>query len=149
MYLQLPDNEAGIAMAIALKKSGLAIDVAEINTSLQLASVDERMKWTLDCLNKKGVIQNGYDYVWIMQYIHEKHIPSCKLQFKSMNSFHDYIAVYMQQTNIAGLSTLYEYRSYVNGRYPEWTFSDDDDSLERLRRVNVAKRFSILFTQGR
>ena len=82
-------------------------------------------------------------------HIHEKHIPSCKLQFKSMNSFHDYITIYMQQTNIAGLSTLYEYRSYVNGRYPEWTFSDDDDSLERLRRVNVAKRFSILFTQGR
>ena len=52
MYLQLPDNEAGIAMAIALKKSGLAIDVAEINGSLQLASVDERMKWTLDFLDK-------------------------------------------------------------------------------------------------
>ena len=134
-------------MALALQLGGLAL-VAENDSSLQLASVDERMKNALDCMEKEGLMVHKYDYVWIMRYINEEHIKDTGLFFCSVNSYHDYIAAYMCH-QVAGLSTLSHYYCCGEGRFPEWTFTDTKDATERLRRVNIARRFSVLFLRGR
>ena len=78
IHLRLPETKAGKAMAEALQLNGLA-EVVESDSSLQLASVDERMKHTLQCLEQEKTLVHGYDYVWIMRYINEEHIKATGL----------------------------------------------------------------------
>ena len=146
IHLVLPDTEVGRAMAHALLLDGLA-EAVESDNSPQLADVDKRMKHALDCLKKEGLLIHKYDYVWIMRYLNEEHIKDSGLFYISVNSYREYITKYMDH-QVAGLSTLSQYYNYIEGRFPEWTFSDTKDSTERLRRVNVAKRFSALFVKG-
>ena len=135
-------------MALALQLEGMAQAVESDSSSPQLASVDERVKRALDCLKQENILIHKYDYVWIMRYINEEHIKADGLFFFSVKTFRDYVANYMGHPEVAGLSTLSQYYSYGEGRFPEWTFSDTKDADERLRRVNVAKRFAVLFVKG-
>ena len=146
-HLLLPDDEAGKAMAHALQLNGLA-KVVESNDSPQLASVDERMKHTLHCLEQEKTLVHGYDYVWIMRYINEEHIKPTGLFFCSVKSYRDYLTIYLGNVGVAGVSTLSLYYSYGEGRFPEWTFSDTKDATERLRRINIARRFVVVFVRG-
>lgn len=148
IHLVLEDTEAGRLLAQALQQNGCAT-IAESDNSLQLASVDQRMKHALDSLREEKLLRNGYDYVWIMRYINEEHIKGLGLFFNSVNSYLTYVTVYMQHHQIVGLSTLSLYYSCGKGWYPEWTFSDTDDATERLRRVNIARRFAVLFLRGK
>lgn len=134
-------------MAHALQLQGIA-DVVEDDNQPQLASVDERMKHALERLEQEKTLVHGYDYVWIMRYINEEHIKSTGLFFCSVRSYRDYITTYMVNSNVAGVSTLSQYYSCGEGRFPEWTFTDTKDSAERLRRVNVARRFAAIFIKG-
>ena len=117
--------------------------------TVQLPSEVERMKYALDGLKKEGLLIHKYDYVWIMRYINEKHIKELNLFFYSVNSYRDYVITYMGHQQVAGISTLSQYYSCGDGRFPDWTFSDTNDSNEILRRINVARRFAALFVKGR
>lgn len=131
-------------MAEALIKSGLA-EEPENDSSPQLASVDERMRYVLTCLKQENSLKRAYDYVWIMRYINEEHITGMGVYFYSVKSFRDYVTQYLGITDVAGLSTLSRYYSSGKGKHPEWTFTDTKDATERLRRLNVAKRFSVIW----
>jgi hypothetical protein len=146
IHLVLDDTEAGRATAHALELLGIA-KVVEGDSSLQLASVDERMKKTLECLKQEGTLVHGYDYVWIMRYLNEEHLKKTGLFFCSVRSYRDYVMLYMSNTTIAGVSTMSYYYSCGEGRFPEWTFTDTNDATERLRRINVARRFAVIFTR--
>lgn len=148
IHLVLPDNEAGESLAHALQQNGCA-EIVESDGSLQLASVDERMKHALNCLQREKLLVHKYDYIWIMRYINEEHIKGMGLFFYSVNSYRDYVITYMDHHQVAGISTLSLYYGYGEGRYPEWTFSDTKDATERLRRVNIVQRFIVLFGMGR
>ena len=148
IHLVLPDNEAGRSLAHALQQNGCA-QIVESDSSLQLASVDERMKHALDCLERENILVHKYDYIWIMRYINEEHIKDTGLFFYSVNSYREYVTTYLYHHQIAGISTLSLYYSYGEGRYPDWTFSDTKDATERLRRVNVARRFVKIFSFSR
>ena len=147
IHLLLPETEAGKAMAEALQLNGLA-EVVESDSSLLLASVDERMKHTFHCLEHEETLVHGYDYVWIMRYINEEHLKKTGLFFCSVKSYRDYLTVYLGSTGVAGVSTLSLYYSYGKGRFPEWTFADTKDATERLRRINVVHRFAAVFVRG-
>lgn len=122
--------------------------VVESDDSPQLASVDEQVKHALVCLKRDGAIVHGYDYVWIMRYINEVHLKKSGLFFSSVNSYREYVKIYFGIDDIASLSTLSHYYSSGKGRFPEWTFTDTNDATERLRRVNVARRFASAFSKG-
>lgn len=147
IHLVLPDDEAGRAMALALKVAGLAQE-AESDSSLQLASVDKRMKHALDRLKQEGLLIHGYDYIWIMRYINEEHIKNTGLFWVSVQSYRDYLITYMNHNQVVGVSTLSRYDKCCKGRFPEWTFTDTKDSIKRLRRVNLVKRFIAIFIKG-
>ena len=148
IHLILPDDEAGSLLAHALQQNGCA-QIVESDSSLQLASVDERMKHALDCLEQEKRLVHKYDYIWIMRYLNEEHIKDTGLFFYSVNSYRTYITTYLGHHDVAGLSTLSLYYGFGEGRYPDWTFSDTKDATERLRRVNVVQRFIVLFVFGR
>lgn len=143
----MPDNEAGRLMAHALK-AGYGARIVESDDSLQLASVDEQMKHTLDCLKRENTLHHKYDYIWIMRYINEEHLKSIKLFFCSVNSYRNYLVRLLGMQQVAALSTLSQYYNCGDGHFPEWTFSDTKDATERLRRVNVARRFAAVFIRG-
>lgn len=147
IYIALPDDEAGRSMAQALEL-GFNATVAESDSSQQLASVDQRMKQVLEMLQREGTLVHKYDHVWIMRYINEEHIKKMGLFFCSIKSFRDYLTQYMDCQQPASQSTLSYYYSCGEGRFPEWTFSDTKDATERLRRVNVARRFAAAFIKG-
>ena len=146
IHLVLPDTEAGRAMALALQLDGLA-QLAESDSSPQLAVVDERMKHALDTLKQENRLVHKYDYIWIMRYLNETSTKKGDLFFPSVNSYREYVTTFMGHDQVAGLSTLSLYYSYGDGHFPEWTFSDTRDATERLRRVNLARRF--IFLKGR
>ena len=148
IHLIVPDNEAGRSLAHGLQEGGLA-QIVESDDSLQLAPVDKRMKHALDCLERENILVHKYDYIWIMRYINEEHIKNTGLFFYSVNSYREYVTTYMCHHQIAGISTLSLYYSYGEGRYPDWTFSDTKDATERLRRVNVVRRFVKIFSSRR
>lgn len=147
-HFVIDDTEEGKRMANYLEVAPFA-SVVESDDSLQLASVDDRVKHALDCLKKEGLLVRKYDYAWIMKYINEEHIKAKGLFFSSVKSYRTYITNYMGHDDVAGLSTLSDYYSNVCGRHPEWTFTDTDDATERLRRINLAKRFEVIYTRGK
>ena len=124
------------------------IQTGQPETDLPL-TVAERIKHALDCLENEHLMVHKYDYAWIMRYINEHHLKELNLFFFSVNSFRDYLLVQMDQKRVASKSTLSEYSNYVNGRFPDWTFSDTNDSSECTRRTNIVRRFTAVFVKGR
>ena len=112
-------------------------------------TVEERMKHALNCLEKEHLLVHKYDHAWIMRYINEHHLKELNLFFISVNSYRDYLLAQMDQKRVASKSTLSEYSNYVSGRFPDWTFSDTNDSTECMRRTNIVRRFAAVFVKGR
>ena len=144
----LPDTEAGEKLAEFLKVSGFA-EIVEIDESLQLAPVDERMKQALLSLKREGMIHHGYDYVWVMRYLNEKFSRKGDLFFDSVKSFREYLTDCLGIEGVPQVSTLSLYYNRVEGKYPDWTFSDTNDHTEQVHRGNVARRFASVFIRGK
>ena len=121
--------------------------VVECHATLQLPSVDAKVKNAMYCLIHDKVIKNKYDHAWIMRLIDEGIIEGLPM-FDSVNSYCEYMNE-LEVDGVAKVSTLSQYYKTVSGNYPEWTFSDTNDNFERLRRVNVARRFLVAFTKGK
>ena len=146
IHLILPDTEANRLLAKSFQSNGWA-EIAESDDSLQLASVDERMKHAMDCLKQEGKLAHKYDPVWIMQFINEGGIKE-KLTFYSVPSFRNYL-LEIGVEDVAGVSTLSQYKNTIEGKFPDWTFTDTEDAFERVRRVNIARRFSSAYVKGK
>lgn len=143
--MELPDNEGNRILAEALKIIAGATfpmykgtpqlpfaDSAVKNAILQMQSEAKENKLKL----------NRYDYVWLMIYFNEKHDEKeFPLYFYSVQSFRDYLVKELQISGIGSVSLMSQYSNYQFGHFPEWTFSDTEDSRERLRRVNIVNRF--------
>lgn len=147
IHLVMPDSEANRKLVdyVLLNDEDAYV---ESDDSLQLPSVDERMKRALDCMNDEGEFAHKYDPIWVMQYINEGGIKEKGLTFYSVQSYRSYL-LGIGFENVAGVSTLSQYKSTISGKYPNWTFSDTEDAYERVRRVNVARRFGALYYKGK
>ena len=109
----------------------------------------ERMKRALDCLEREQLLNHRYDYIWIMRFINEHHLKGVKLFFYSVESYREFLIKQMGQKRVGSKSTLSEYNKYVSGRFPDWTFSDTNDTSEWSRRTNIVRRFAAIFVKGR
>ena len=145
IIMELPDNEGNRELAEALTKIARASYVVYDDT-LQLPSVDVAVKNAILQMQSEAkenkLKLNRYDYVWLMIYFNEKHDEKkFPLFFYSVQSFRDYLVKELQISGIGSVSLMSQYSNYQFGRFPEWTFSDTEDSRERLRRVNIVNRF--------
>ena len=145
IIMELPDNEGNRELAEALTKIARASYVVYDDT-LQLPSVDVAVKNAILQMQSEAkenkLKLNRYDYVWLMIYFNEKHDEKkFPLFFYSVQSFRDYLVKELQISGIGSVSLMSQYSNYQFGHFPEWTFSDTEDSRERLRRVNIVNRF--------
>ena len=129
-------------LAEALKENGLAeVELESVDpTSL---SVEERFLKALLTLQEEGLIKHKYDYAWLLAAINRGIVEDMS-KFISVKSFIDYVKG-LGIAGVAGNSTLALYLGYVNGRFPDWCFSDKCDNREKIRRINLINRFLNLF----
>lgn len=143
--MELPDNEGNRKLAEALKIL-VGATFPMYNSTPQLPFADSAVKNAILQMQSEAkenkLKLNRYDYVWLMIYFNEKHdekeFPLC---FYSVQSFRDYLVKELQISGIGSVSLMSQYSNYQFGHFPEWTFSDTEDSRERLRRVNIVNRF--------
>ena len=143
--MELPDNEGNRILTEALKIL-VGATFPMYNSTPQLPFADSAVKNAILQMQSEAkenkLKLNRYDYVWLMIYFNEKHdekeFPLC---FYSVQSFRDYLVKELQISGIGSVSLMSQYSNYQFGHFPEWTFSDTEDSRERLRRVNIVNRF--------
>ena len=145
IYLDPTDPEWKKRIAYSYEEGDIA-KVVECDATLQLPSVDVRVQNAIKCLNRDKIIRKKYDHAWIMHAIDEGKIKEIS-PFYSVNSYRGYMNE-LGIEGVAGVSTLNQYYNTVSGCFPDWTFSDTTDNYERLRRVNVARRFCSAFWKG-
>lgn len=86
------------------------------------------------------------DYAFLMIAINEGAVKGLPFFYTPMD-FLDY----MKQSeieNLPGRSTIYETIEKVEGRYPDWTFTDAPKAREVLRRKNLVKLFLSAFVKA-
>ena len=143
--MELPDNEGNRILAEALRII-VGATFPMYNVTPQLPFVDSAVKNAILQMQSEAkenkLKLNRYDYVWLMIYFNEKHDEKkFSLFFYSVQSFRDYLVKELQISGIGSVSLMSQYSNYQFGHFPEWTFSDTEDSRERLRRVNIVNRF--------
>ena len=143
--MELPDNEGNRKLAEALEIL-VGATFSMYNGTPQLPFADSAVKNAILQMQSEAkenkLKLNRYDYVWLMIYFNEKHDEKeFPLYFYSVQSFRDYLVKELQISGIGSVSLMSQYSNYQFGHFPEWTFSDTEDSRERLRRVNIVNRF--------
>lgn len=142
IILDPTDPEWKKRIAYSYEEGNIA-KVVEGDATLQLPSVDARVQYAMNCLNQENVIRKKYDHAWIMRLIDEGEIKEIS-PFYSENCYRGYMHE-LGIEGVAGVSTLNQYYNTVSGKFPNWTFSDTTNNYERIRRVNVARRFYAAF----
>ena len=145
IIIELPDNEVYRTLAEALEMI-VGATFPMYNVTPQLPFVDSAVKNAILQMQSEAkenkLKLNRYDYVWLMIYFNEKHDEKqFPLFFYSVQSFRDYLVKELQISGIGSVSLMSQYSNYQFGHFPEWTFTDKEDSRERLRRVNIVNRF--------
>lgn len=130
-------------LAKALNANGLAVVELESEVSTRV-SIEVQFKHALIALKEEGLIKHRYDYAWLYTLIEQDMVGGLP-KFVSVKSFISFVTG-LGIEGVASNSTLAQYYSYVDGKFPDWTFSDVKcDIREKMRRINLIKRFLILF----
>ena len=119
---------------------------------------DEKIKRTIQKMQKEDLFKNAYDYTWIMLFMNEvndqKNNEDYKYKslelpaFKSSQSFVDYLKNTLQLKDTPSRSTIGERQYKTGGRFP-WNFEDASDVNETNRRNNIVKRFIAFYRTGK
>ena len=105
--------------------------------------VDACVKSVLIQMKAEGMIENLYDYTWVMGVMNDTEgLP----HFDSPSSFIKYLTG-LGIENLPSESTIKKEYGKMLGKFPEWTFIGKDKT-ESDRRINVAKRFLNLYRNG-
>ena len=113
---------------VSLKESG----------EYELDEIHRRMALALKMLKQNGVVRFGYDYTWIMTAIGDGAIAGLA-GFKSPQNFMNYLTS-LGVEHVPSRTTLSTWYGRVLGKYPNWEFTDTQDSQEILRRKNVVRQ---------
>ena len=106
-------------------------------------SVDIRVTYALNQVKKERLIENLYDYTWIMGVMNDTDdMPD----FDSPNSFRTYISG-LGFADLPSESSIKKEFGKMLGKFPDWTFIGKDKT-ESDRRINVGKRFLNLYRNG-
>ncbi|MBQ3770155.1 MAG: hypothetical protein II866_14345 [Prevotella sp.] len=98
-------------------------------------------------LIEEGVIRRPRDYAWIMAAIDQDVVSEYEC-FNSSQAFIDYMEI-VGITKLPDRTTLFRAYNLIDGEYPNWSFLDDPDDKEILRRNNVVVRFKSAFYRAK
>jgi hypothetical protein len=136
------DSAEKIMLARAWEANKLVVIELESTVPAE-TSVDDRFRKAVMALQDEGLIKHKYDFTWLYAAI-QKGLADGIVEFVSVKSFITFVANLGIQ-GIAANSTLAQYYAYVQGKFPDWTFSDTRNVIEKSRRINLVKRFLKLF----
>ncbi len=108
--------------------------------------VFERARLALRILNEEGVIKRKGDYAYIYKLIDKGHVKGLG-RYESTRSFRLFLKE-MGVEDLPGCTTIDETYKKIDGRFPDWKFTDTNDPGRTIRRINVAKRFLSAYTKG-
>ena len=108
--------------------------------------VFERARLALRILNEEGVIKRKGDYAYIYKLIDKGHVKGLG-KFDSTKSFLLFLKE-MGVKDLPGCTTIDEAYKKIDGRFPNWKFTDTDDPGRTIRRINVGNRFLSVMNKG-
>ena len=86
------------------------------------------------------------DYAYLMVAMNQNVVKGLPF-FYTPNDFIEYMRE-ADFDNLPGRTTIYDTIAKVQGKYPEWTFTDAPKASEALRRKNLVKRFLSAFMRA-
>lgn len=113
------------------------------NETLTETETDQCFRKAIFEMKGEHVLRKPRDYAWIMTSI-EQHVISELKAFESPQSFIDYLRR-LGISDLPNRSTLSRAYNNIMGKYPEWTFLDEPDCNELMRRKTVVVRFKSAF----
>lgn len=105
------------------------------------------MKQAIDELQRDRVIRRPRDYGWIMSALDQGLVADIE-PFTSPSRFREYLKLLDIQP-LPSKTTISSAYNNVLGDFPDWTFMDDPDATEVLRRKNVVNRFRSAFMRAK
>ena len=100
---------------------------------------------------KEMIIDNAFkspsDYTYIMQVVIEDHLK-CGTLFVNPDEFISYLKI-LGFEKIPSRASLYRIGDTILGKYPNWTFTDQPNHYEELRRKNIARQFLSAFYRSK
>lgn len=140
--LKGPDDVLGLIEQMAHHMNGVEI-VNVFDDAMTETETDECFRKAITELKEEHVLRKPRDYAWIMTSIEQQVISDLKA-FESPQSFIDYLRR-LGITHLPNRSTLSRAYNTITGKFPEWTFLDEPDLGEVLRRKTVVVRFMSAF----
>lgn len=140
--LKGPDDVLGLIEQLAHHLNGVEI-VNVFDDAMTETETDECFRKAITELKEEHVLRKPRDYAWIMTSIEQQVISDLKA-FESPQSFIDYLRR-LGITHLPNRSTLSRAYNTIIGKFPEWTFLDEPDLGEVLRRKTVVVRFMSAF----
>lgn len=97
-------------------------------------------------LRKDKVFRRKGEYGYIMLALNDNVTKG--FFFYSPIEYLDYLKE-LEFDRLPGKSSVYNTINNVSGHYPNWTFLDNPDNFERLRRNNIIVRFLSAFNRAK
>ena len=92
-----------------------------------------------------NALKTPSDYTYIMQVVLEDHLK-CGTLFVTPDEFIGYLKI-LGVEKLPSRSSLYRTSDTILGSYPNWTFTDQPNHFEELRRKNIARQFLSAFNR--
>ena len=147
----VPDDK--MALVEELVKAITDMEIVEVKDmgsteEFQRKTPKERLDFAIHAIvEEKGLLANRYDFAWLYAAIQEELLKGIKM-FHSVDSFRQYL-INIGIQNVPSNSTISDRFGCLHHKYPDWAFSDNCDTKETQRRINIAKRFLSLYYKGK
>jgi hypothetical protein len=151
LIIVVPDDK--MALVEELVKAITDMEIVEVKDmgsteEFQRKSPEERLDFAIHAIvEEKGLLANRYDFAWLYAAIQEELLKGIKM-FHSVESYRQYL-INIGIQNVPSNSTISDRFGCLRHKYPDWAFSDNCDTKETQRRINIAKRFLSLFFKGK
>ena len=123
------------------------VDVVSVSKLVETKDLlDKCFHEAVSELRKDKVFRRKGEYGYIMLALNDNVTKG--FFFYSPIEYLDYLKE-LGIDRIPSKSTMYNTINNVSGHYPNWTFSDNPDNFERLRRNNIIVRFLSAFNKAR
>lgn len=97
-------------------------------------------------MRQTQAFRNLCDYAYLMVAMNESVVKGLPF-FYTPKDFIDYMRE-ADFDHLPGRSTIYDTMAKVQGKYPDWTFTDAPKASEALRRKNLIKQFLSAFMKA-
>ena len=123
------------------------MEVVDMGECMDMSRRDQCFKQAILELKEDRVIRRPRDYAWIMAALEQNVIAEYDCLYSSQ-AFIDYLEL-LGIKDLPDRTTLYRAYNLIDGKYPQWSFFDDPDDKEVLRRINVVVRFKSAFYRAK